>query len=193
MLQFSKIAWRGSQKLVLQSCFLGLSRSGGGVRISIVEPNPAPCPVWSACPDRAATFRQVKRRWESREGCGNQLPGLEAGPRDTVLVQGSPTGSESGKKTQPHCISLAQETQGHAWRITYHFCQPWAPTCVNSKAGQNFQHWRRARGGGFKPNPGGQVGKVQGLRPAATWAYAAAPPSGPARALSLESPCTCSS
>lgn len=48
MLQFSKIAWRGSQKLVLQSCFLGLSRSGGGVRISIVEPNPAPCPVWSA-------------------------------------------------------------------------------------------------------------------------------------------------
>lgn len=58
VLQFSKIARRGSQKLVLQSCFLGLSRSGGGARISIVEPNPAPCPVWSACPDRAATFRQ---------------------------------------------------------------------------------------------------------------------------------------
>lgn len=51
---------------------------------------------------------------ESREGCGNQLPGLEAGPKDTVLVQGSPAGSGSGKKTLPHPISLAQETQGHA-------------------------------------------------------------------------------
>lgn len=59
MLQFSQIAWRGSQKLVLQSSFLGPSRSGGGVRISILEPNPAPCPVWSAYPDGAATFRQV--------------------------------------------------------------------------------------------------------------------------------------
>lgn len=48
-------------------------------------------------------------------------------------------------------------------------------------------------GVGIKPNSGGQAGKVQGLRPAATWAYAVAPPSGPARALSLEPPCTCSS
>lgn len=59
LLQFSQITWRGSQKLVLQSCFLGPSRSGGRVRISILEPNLAPCPVWSVCPDGAATFRQV--------------------------------------------------------------------------------------------------------------------------------------
>lgn len=60
MLQFSQIAWRGSQRLVPQSCSLGLSRSGSGVRISLPGPNLAPCPVWALLTQMggAATFRQ---------------------------------------------------------------------------------------------------------------------------------------
>ena len=84
----------------------------GGVRSSVPAQS-HPCPVWSLLPlmARDSCLQTGTMQVGVSPGrAGNQLLGLEAGPRDTISVQWGPGGVGLGRKHPPP-FSLAQETQ----------------------------------------------------------------------------------